>query len=117
MKTSLAVRNRNSPCSVSTRPRAWRLNSGTPTSCSSAETWRLTADCDMCSASPAWVKEPASAAAWKTRSLSQSSGIGFSPSNWRGLFGGLQFRFLRRQIFSASSAAMQPIPAAVTACR
>src|SRR5262245_12313328 len=53
-------------------PRAWRWNSDTPSSCSSAETCRDTADCDSPSCSPAWVKLPASAAAWKTLSLSQS---------------------------------------------
>src|SRR5262245_14454991 len=53
-------------------PRAWRWNSDTPSSCSSADTCRDTADCDNPSCSPAWVKLPASAAAWKTLSLSQS---------------------------------------------
>src|SRR5271154_2142648 len=53
-------------------PRAWRWNSDTVSSCSSALTWRDTADCDRPSCSPAWVKLPASAAAWKTFSLSQS---------------------------------------------
>src|SRR5712691_2847170 len=53
-------------------PRAWRWNSDTPSSCSSAETCRDTADCESPSCSPAWVKLPASAAAWKTLSLSQS---------------------------------------------
>src|SRR6516165_12046916 len=53
-------------------PRAWRWNSETPSSCSSAETCRDTADCDNPNCSPAWVKLPASAAAWKTLSLSQS---------------------------------------------
>src|SRR5215467_5632677 len=53
-------------------PRAWRWNSDTPSSCSSADTCRDTADCDRPSCSPAWVKLPASAAAWKTLSLSQS---------------------------------------------
>src|SRR5260221_13150734 len=53
-------------------PRAWRWNSDTPSSCSSAETCRDTADCDRPSCSPACVKLPAWAAAWKTLSLSQS---------------------------------------------
>src|SRR5271169_2952115 len=53
-------------------PRAWRWNSETVSSCSNALTWRETADCDNPSCSPAWVKLPASAAAWKTFSLSQS---------------------------------------------
>src|SRR5271167_829678 len=53
-------------------PRAWRWNRDTVSSCSSALTWRETADCDSPSCSPAWVKLPASAAAWKTFSLSQS---------------------------------------------
>src|SRR5262245_50166130 len=57
-------------------PRAWRWNSDTPSSCSSAETCRDTADCDSPSCSPAWVKLPASAAAWKTFSLSQSMLMG-----------------------------------------
>src|SRR5260370_1311102 len=52
-------------------PRAWRWNSDTPSSCSSADTCRDTADCDRPSCSPAWVKLPASAAEWKTLSLSQ----------------------------------------------
>src|SRR5205085_11403621 len=58
--------------SVRIRPRAWRWKSETPSSDSSAETWRETADCDSPSCSPACVKLPASAAAWKTLSLSQS---------------------------------------------
>src|SRR6516165_10298082 len=53
-------------------PRAWRWNRDTVSSCSNALTWRETADCDSPSCSPAWVKLPASAAAWKTFSLSQS---------------------------------------------
>src|SRR5262252_4062421 len=72
MNTSCAVRWSSSPCSVRMSPRAWRWNSDTPSSCSSAETCRDTADCDSPSCSPAWVKLPASAAAWKTLSLSQS---------------------------------------------
>src|SRR5215472_8349558 len=76
MNTSCAVRNSRSPCSVRIRPRAWRWNSDTASSCSSAETWRDTADCDSPSCSPAWVKLPASAAAWKTFSLSQSMLMG-----------------------------------------
>ena len=43
-----------------------------PSSCSSALTCRLTADWLMSSVSPARVNEPAWAAAWKMRSLSQS---------------------------------------------
>src|SRR4030095_16520165 len=54
------------------RPRAWRWNSETPSSCSRADTCRDTADCESPSCSPACVKLPASAAAWKTLSLSQS---------------------------------------------
>ena len=38
MKTSCAVRNSRSPCSVRMRPRAWRWNSETDNSCSSALT-------------------------------------------------------------------------------
>src|SRR5271167_3047133 len=57
------------------RPRAWRWNSGTDRLSSSALIWRLTADWLRLSASPAWVKLPASATAWKTRSLSQSMGV------------------------------------------
>src|SRR6516165_6880826 len=72
MKTSCAVWWSSSPCSVRMSPRACRWNSDTPSSCSSAETCRDTADCDSPSCSPAWVKLPASAAAWKTLSLSQS---------------------------------------------
>ena len=63
MKTSCAVRNSSSPCSVRISPRAWRWNSETDSSCSSALTCRDTADCDRPSCSPAWVKLPASAAA------------------------------------------------------
>src|SRR5207237_7545215 len=73
-KTSRAVRNRSSPCSVRIRPRAWRWNKGTLRLSSSALICRLTADWLRLSASPAWVKLPASATAWKTRSLSQSMG-------------------------------------------
>src|SRR5262245_47950598 len=72
MNTSWAVLCRSSPCSVRISPRAWRWKSETPSSCSSAETCRETADCDSPSCSPACVKLPASAAAWKTFSLSQS---------------------------------------------
>src|ERR1700754_13154 len=78
MNTSCAVRNSRSPCSVRIRPRAWRWNSETASSCSSALTWRETADCDRPSCSPACVKLPASAAAWNTFSLSQS--ISVNPS-------------------------------------
>ncbi len=39
---------------------------------SSARICRLTADWLRCSVSPAWVRLPASATAWKIRSLSQS---------------------------------------------
>src|SRR4029453_3734226 len=53
-------------------PRAWRWNSETPSSGSRADTCRDTADCERPSCSPACVKLPASAAAWKTLSLSQS---------------------------------------------
>src|SRR5436309_154464 len=52
--------------------RAWRWNSDTDSSCSSALTCRDTADCDRPSCSPACVKLPASAAAWNTFNLSQS---------------------------------------------
>src|SRR5262249_12745750 len=76
MNTSWAVLCSSSPCSVRMSPRAWRWNSDTPSSCSSAETCRDTADCDSPSCSPAWVKLPASAAAWKTFSLSQSMLMG-----------------------------------------
>src|SRR6516165_3238498 len=66
-------------------PRAWRWNSETPSSCSSAETCRDTADCDNPNCSPAWVKLPASAAAWKTFSLSQFMFIGtFVEPSFRG---------------------------------
>src|SRR5579871_1933014 len=71
-KTSRAVRNSSSPCSVRIRPRAWRWNSGTLRLSSSALIWRLTADWLRFSPSPAWVKLPASATDRKTRSLSQS---------------------------------------------
>src|SRR3954470_25013473 len=71
-KISLAVRNRSSPCSVRMRPRAWRWNSGTVRLSSSPLICRLTADWLRFSASPAWVKLPASATARNTRSLSQS---------------------------------------------
>src|SRR6202521_683012 len=86
MNTSCAVRNNRSPCSVKMRPRAWRWNSDTESSCSSALTCRDTADCESPSCSPAWVKLPASAAAWKTLSLSQSIPV-LARSRWR-LFGG-----------------------------
>src|SRR6266545_4510854 len=72
MNTSCAVRCSSSPCSVRMSPRAWRWNSETPSSCSRADTCRDTADCESPSCSPACVKLPASAAAWKTLSLSQS---------------------------------------------
>ena len=72
MNTSCAVWCSSSPCSVRMSPRAWRWNSETPSSCSSADTCRDTADCERPRCSPAWVKLPASAAAWKTLSLSQS---------------------------------------------
>src|SRR5215510_2717752 len=72
MNTSCAVECSSSPCSVRMSPRAWRWNSETPSSCSSADTCRDTADCERPSCSPACVKLPASAAAWKTFSLSQS---------------------------------------------
>ena len=39
---------------------------------SGEEICRETADCERFSVSPAWVKEPASATAWKILSLSQS---------------------------------------------
>src|ERR1700751_2487410 len=54
------------------RPRAWRWKSETLTLSSSALICRLTADWLRFSASPAWVKLPASGTAWKMRSLSQS---------------------------------------------
>ena len=105
---------------------------------SSAEIWRDTADWLRLSVSPACVKLPASATAWKTRSLSQSivSAIpvhpifcGFfpraipPPGTYSGTYArahcaasaGLSWRAARN--FSASSAAMQPLPAAVTAWR
>src|SRR5579863_9450242 len=85
-KTSRAVRNSASPCSVRMRPRAWRWKSGTLRLSSSAEIWRETADWLRFSASPAWVKLPASATAWKTRSLSQSIATGlFRRDGGRGL--------------------------------
>src|SRR5712692_10665684 len=71
-KTSRAVRNNSSPCSVRMRPRACRWNSGTLRLSSSALICRLTADWLRFSASPAWVKLPASATAWNTLNLSQS---------------------------------------------
>ena len=70
--TSRTVRLRLSPCSVRISPRACRWNSGTCRFSSSAEICRETADWLRFSVSPAWVKLPASATAWKTRSLSQS---------------------------------------------
>src|SRR5581483_7391951 len=54
------------------RPRAWRWNSATLRLSSSELICRLTADCERFSVSPAWVKLPASATAWKILSLSQS---------------------------------------------
>src|SRR5215471_9648585 len=79
--TSRAVRNNNSPCSVRIKPRAWRWNKGTLRLSSSALICRLTADWLRFSDSPAWVKLPASATAWKMRSLSQS--ITGGPSSHR----------------------------------
>jgi len=72
---------------------------------------RLIDEGDRPSASPAWVNDPAWATAWNTRSLSQSimgrrrysAACAASPAEAR-----------KR---SASSAAMQPVPAAVTAWR
>ena len=65
-----------------------------------------TADWLMPSFSAAWVKLPDSAAVWKMRSLSQSSIYSAaSASSWAA------------RNFSASRAAMQPMPAAVTAWR
>src|SRR5262249_25441982 len=72
-------------------PRAWRWNSDTPSSCSSADTCRETADCDRPSCSPAWVKLPASAAAWKTFSLSQSISE-WPTATLSSLFGGVPLR-------------------------
>src|SRR5215471_5648011 len=92
---SLAVPNSISPCSVSTSPRAWRWKSETLSSFSSADTCRLTADWLMRSASPAWVKLPASAAAWKMRSLSQSMGACFERVARDEWFVGLFGRFCR----------------------
>src|SRR5947199_3070079 len=97
MNTSCAVRNKRSPCSVRIRPRAWRWNSETASSCSSALTWRETADCDRPSCSPACVKLPASAAAWNTFSLSQS--ISVKPSLDRAIV--LLPLFCRRAIAGA----------------
>jgi hypothetical protein len=54
--------------------RACRWNNGTCSDSSKAWIWRDTADWLRFSVSPAWVKLPASATAWKTRSLSQSKG-------------------------------------------
>src|ERR1700722_13351392 len=71
-KTSRAVEKSSSPCSVRMRPRAWRWNSGTLRLSSSALICRLTADWLRFSASPACVKVPASATAWKTPNLPQS---------------------------------------------
>ena len=89
----------------------------TPSCSSSAPIWREIADWLSFSDSPACVKLPASATAWNIRSLSQS--ISFPPlstpadysaaSAWRAS--------CPASHFSASSAAMQPVPAAVTACR
>src|SRR5206468_3720027 len=53
-------------------PRACRWKSGRFRLSSSALIWRETADWLRLSISPAWVKLPASATAWKIRSLSQS---------------------------------------------
>src|SRR5712675_1900636 len=89
-KTSRAVRNRSSPCSVRIRPRAWRWNKGTLRLSSSALICRLTADWLRLSPSPAWVKLPASATERKTLSLSQSmSAFGAPPAcaRPRALFG------------------------------
>src|SRR4051794_36517222 len=80
MNTSCAVARNISPCSVRMSPRAWRWKSDTPIPDSSAEPCRDTADCESPSCSPACVKLPASAAAWKTLSLSQSMTQTFSSS-------------------------------------
>ena len=60
---SLVASNNSSPCSVRMSPRAWRWNKITSRLSSKARIWRLTADCDKCSVSPAWVRLPASATA------------------------------------------------------
>src|SRR5918995_1473966 len=75
---SCAVSSRISPCSVSTRPRAWRWNKGVPTSSSSAPIWRLIADWLSPRLSAARVKLPASATPRNRRTRSQSS-IGALP--------------------------------------
>ena len=110
---SRAARNRRSPCSVRMRPRAWRWNSGAFRSRSSAETCRLTADWLSPRSSPARVKLPASATLWKMRILSQSkTGL---PAGRYSAASSMRLRLSRNR--SASSAAMQPSPAAVTAWR
>ena len=114
MNTSCAVRYSSSPCSVRIRPRAWRWNNETDNSPSSAETWRETADCDRPSRSPAWVNQPASAAAWNTFSLSQSIDLLVPTMVYSAA---ARWCSCAARNFSASSAAIQPCPAAVTACR
>src|SRR5918996_3288225 len=70
---SCAVSSSNSPCSVSTSPRAWRWNSGMPRSSSSAPICRLIADWLRPRISAARVKLPAWATPRNTRTRSQSS--------------------------------------------
>ena len=100
---------------------------------SSAPIWRLTADWLRLSDSPAWVKLPASATAWKIRSLSQSIVMAArhlpprpagSDASGRRLYSAAAAAAaadsspcLAAMNLSASSAAMQPMPAAVTAWR
>src|SRR5215813_12905831 len=76
-------------------PRAWRWNSMTPSCSSSAPIWREIADWLSFSASPACVKLPASATAWKIRSLSQS--MTFLPARRRSVGRLGEARFLTRQ--------------------
>ncbi len=90
----------------------------TPSCSSSAPIWREIADWLSFSDSPAWVKLPASATAWKIRSLSQSI-ISCLPCLAPAAYSAACARRAScpASHFSASSAAMQPVPAAVTAWR
>ncbi len=84
-------------------------------SSSSALIWRLTADCERPKDSPAWVKLPADATAWKMRSLSQSIEAPLHQPPRAVRESSPPCEAARKR--SASSAAMQPMPAAVTAWR
>ena len=88
----------------------------TPSCSSRAPIWREIADWLSFNDSPACVKLPASATAWKIRSLSQS--ISSPPVGCTAYSAACASRVsCAASHFSASSAAMQPVPAAVTAWR